>query len=116
MSVLDLPDNATVTLTVRQLREMLGSKPYGATDGDERSTLPMTVGQVADAVGKSASTVRSWLSSGRLEGFKLEGEWRVRPEAIEGFFARAEEGHGQPEGERETDSVDLGSWRTGRAS
>lgn len=110
--MLDLPDDATVTLTVRQLREMVaGSKPYRTAQGDERSTLPLTVEQVADAVGKSASTVRSWLSNGRLEGFKLEGEWRVRPEAIEGFFARAEEGHGQPEGDRGMDSVDLGSWR-----
>ena len=116
MSPLDLPDDATVTLTVRQLKEMLG--PSFAVDRtDERSTLPMTVEQVAEAVGKSPSTVRGWLSSGELEGFKLEsGAWRCRSEALDAFFARAEEHHAQLEDADDPDSVDLGSWRTGRAS
>lgn len=117
MSVLDLPDDATVSFTVRQLRAMLESRPSRAAQVDGCSTFPLTVEQAAEAVGKSPSTVRSWLSSGQLEGFKLAGkEWRIRPEALDEFFARAEAGHGQPEGEGETDSADLGSWRAGRAS
>ena len=112
--ILDLPDDARVSLTVLQLKEMLRRGRPNAAPTD--TGLPMTVEQVAEALGKASSTVRSWLSSGQLEGFKLEGrEWRIRPEALDAFFARAEEGHA-PEGDGGPDSVDLGSWRTGRAS
>ena len=116
MSGIDLPDDATVTLTVRQLKEMLGTGG-AAADIDQRAGVPMTVNQVAKALdGKSASTMRSWLSSGRLAGFKLGNAWMVRPEALDEFFARAEEGHEQQDEEGDPDSVDLGSWRKGRAS
>lgn len=43
----------------------------------------LTVVEVARRLSVRVETVRSWLGTGRLRGFKLPGgDWRVRPEDL----------------------------------
>jgi len=41
------------------------------------------VDAVADMFGVAEFTVREWLRDGKLEGFKVNGRWRVKQEAID---------------------------------
>lgn len=105
-----LPDDATVTVRVGWLRTVLDrSGPEG--EPPVRSVAPLTVAEVAEQMGRSESTVRGWLGSGELEGFRVGREWRVRPEAVADYYRRAEDAHQGGEGDPDPDDADLGGWR-----
>jgi len=92
-----LPDDAL--MPVGWIRERLGS------DTGPDPVADLTVGEVAEELGRQPSTVRGWLGSGDLDGYKLRGrEWRVPREALRAFL----------EGERNggpSEPTNLGSWR-----
>ncbi len=45
-----------------------------------------TIEDIAAMTGLSTRTVRSYLSSGQLEGKKIDGAWRFTPEQFEAFL------------------------------
>jgi excisionase family DNA binding protein len=53
----------------------------------------LTAEEVAERLRVSVFTVRSWLQSGRLRGFKLPGSrsWRVSEADLERFIREAQE-------------------------
>lgn len=103
-----LPDDATVTVRVGWLRSVLGAR--ADAEPSVRLLTPLTVVEVAAQMGRSESTVRGWLGSGELEGFRVGREWRVRPEAIEAYYARAEHDH-EHGADDDLGDDDLGAWR-----
>lgn len=94
-----LPDDALVP--VGWIRDRLSDdRAVGGPVAD------LTVQEVAEELDRAPSTVRGWLGSGDLEGYRLRGrEWRVPREALVAFLDE-ERGGGREEG-----SADLGSWR-----
>lgn len=60
----------------------------GAVAAVEQPVTDLTCEAVARALGRTASTVRGWLVSGMLRGYKLRGrEWKVPPAEVERFLA-----------------------------
>lgn len=60
-----------------QLASLLDGEPQ-PTGGTVGPLADLTVEQVADAIGRAPSTVRGWLQTGALDGYKLNGrDWRV---------------------------------------
>ncbi len=53
----------------------------------------LTVEDVADRLKVKPYTIKAWLRSGRLRGFRLGGpksEWRIRSSALEQYIAEQE--------------------------
>ena len=107
-----MPDSASVTLPVSELREWL------AEDGDvETSTglTDLTCEDIAERFGRSPACVRGWCRAGKLPGsYRLQQrEWRIPRAAVEAF--QAAQANGRPSKPRRTTqakTVDLGAWRT----
>lgn len=60
----------------------------------------LTLGEVATRLRLHPETVRRWLNSGRLPGYRLGGTkagWRIREADLEDFKRRAAESH-RPKG------------------
>lgn len=105
-----LPVGATVSLTREAIQDLL------AHGTDELEDLGLAVDMTAREVGvllsRSQNTVRRWLESGELRGYKLRGrEWRVTRQAIVDFQTRERIG---PKGDG--DDIDLGGWRNHRST
>ena len=86
-------------------REVLRRLP--PTDPNEARHVggDMTLGQVANEVGRATSTVRTWLNSKRLQGYKLNGrDWRVPRIALRTFLD--DQGNACPDQVQNTD----GNW------
>lgn len=49
----------------------------------------MTVAEVADRLGFSEQTVRSWLEDGRLRGMRFPKGWRIERADFEAFLQAA---------------------------
>ena len=76
-------DNSSVTLSRVDLLTLLGDEELDTCEplGD------LTVQQVADATGRALSTVRGWLSSGALRGYKINSrDWRVPRAALKAYL------------------------------
>lgn len=96
-----LPPGASVTVPREALLEALNGLPTG---GD------LTVEQLARRLGRSPSTVRSWLQTGVLAGYRFRRrQWRVPPAAIAEFEQR--ERDGEPRRTPTGDTTDLAAWR-----
>ena len=102
-----MPADASVTLSVAWLRDLL------AAEGDSANMdRLLTLEETAEIVGRSPSTVRTWLNTGRLDGFKLNARsWRIRESALRTFIERQEAGEHEPATVRSFGTVDLGAWR-----
>lgn len=101
-----MPDGGSVTLPVSWLRELLEHD-----DDDDDPLADLTVEEVGELLGRAPSTVRGWLISGVLRGYKLRGrEWRVPRTAVAEFIAgeRDRADVGTPDA---SSPVDLGAWR-----
>lgn len=100
----EMPKEGSVTLPVAWLREQL-------EDADpEHRIADLTVGEVADELGRAPSTIRGWLGAGELRGYRFRGrEWRVPPASLAEFVA-TERGE-EPRVRRPTQTMDLGAWR-----
>jgi excisionase family DNA binding protein len=111
----DLPEDAMVTVPLAWLSEALeGSGDTGAPSAAPVARADWTVRELADRFGRRPSTVRAWLESGRIRGYRFANrEWRVSAEALREF----EQGQRQavpqtmapPRGRAKP--VDLSSWR-----
>ncbi|SRR5712692_2830650 len=110
-----LPPGSAVPVPREWLLELLdGSADVGTPP---TLTADLTCREAGTLLGRSASTVRTWLESGELEGYKQRArEWRVTPGAIERFRERERaRGPGQASGPPKDGPrgrpVDLGAWR-----
>ena len=102
-----MPDGGSVSLPVTWLRDLLDAE--GDSPGMGRL---LTLEEAGEIVGRSPSTVRTWLNTGRLDGFKLNGRtWRIRESALRSFIERQECGKHEPPTIRGSRSVELGDWR-----
>lgn len=102
-----LPADASVTLSVSFLRGLLDAEGEAPNEG-----RLLTLDETAELVGRSPSTVRTWLNSGRLSGFKLSGRaWRVRESALRSFIDRQESGEQGPPTVGSDGPTDLSAWR-----
>ena len=102
-----MPADGTVTLSVAWLKGLLAAE--GDSLGMDRL---LTLEEAGDIVGRSPSTVRTWLNTGRLDGFKLNARsWRIRESALRSFIERQEAGGHEPPTIRNSELADIGDWR-----
>ena len=102
-----MPEGGSVSLPVTWLRDLLDAE--GDSPGMGRL---LTLEEAGEFVSRSPSTVRTWLNTGRLDGFKLSGRaWRIRESALRSFIERQESGEHEPPTIRNSGSVELGDWR-----
>ena len=102
-----LPEGGSVSLPVTWLRDLLDAE--GDSPGTGRL---LTLEEAGEIVRRSPSTVRTWLNTSRLAGFKLNGRtWRIRESALRSFIERQESGEHEPPTIRSSGSVELGDWR-----
>ena len=102
-----IPAGGSVSLPVTWLRDLLDAE--GDSPGTGRL---LTIEEAGEVVGRAPSTVRTWLNTGRLDGFKLNGRtWRIRESALRSFIERQEFGEHEPPTIRSPRSVELGDWR-----
>ena len=102
-----MPEGGSVSLPVTWLRDLLDAE--GDSPGMGRL---LTLEEAGEFVSRSPSTVRTWLNTGRLDGFKLSGRtWRIRESALRSFIERQESGEHEPPTIRSPRSVELGDWR-----
>lgn len=86
--VAGLPEEGSVSVPVRWLRDVLDQEPKV----EERDRL-YTVDQLADRYDRSPSTVREWLAAGEVPGaFKIHGSWRVAAQDVAEFENRRRRG------------------------
>ena len=102
-------DDSAVTFTRAGLVALLDEDGVG--DVINTSVRDLTVEEVAAEVSKASSTVRAWLISGDLRGYKFHREWRVPRSALRDYVtAQAATSAAR----RDTGEVDISAWRTGR--
>jgi excisionase family DNA binding protein len=105
-----LPVGGVVQLDARALRRLAGvqADDEPAQPGAAVVVVDFTVEQVAEKLGRSASTIRGWLHAGVLRGYKLrEREWRVPPAALAELQASAAD----EEPAIDSEPVNLSGWR-----
>ena len=101
-------DAASVVLTRADLLALVEGFGDESTQTYERD-LP--VEEVAELAGRSTSTVRGWLSAGKLRGYKLHRrDWRV-PRAALTEFLSAQAASSVEDCPTEGIDVDIGAWR-----
>jgi excisionase family DNA binding protein len=86
----EMPEGTAITLPREKLIQLLGGSDLGSQTVSSRTdpvpVVDLSVRQVAALYGKSPNTVRRWLESGQLEGYKLFGrEWRVPQQMLVAF-------------------------------
>lgn len=108
-----LPDGATVLISRDDLIELLQEVgPGGETSREPQSDL--TVAQVAQLFRRSPNSVRRWLETGDLKGYRLQGrEWRIPAISLEEFKSAQPKSAHSSKGSAQ---ADLGSWRRVRNS
>src|SRR2546427_13271239 len=110
-----LPPGTLVTLSREALLDVLGEgRGVGAVatggDGPPAVAVDLTVTDLAQRFRRQPSTIRQWLESGRLEGYKLFGrEWRVPAAAVAAFQEQQRFGSGSDSAVKNRTS--LGDWR-----
>lgn len=117
-----LPAGASVVLPASELAELLReigrSEPaaaLGAVGAD------LTVQDVARMFGRSPSTIRGWITSGRLEAYRLAGrELRIERAALDRYLAdERASARARPSSRpsrTRSGTTDLRSWRAVRAA
>ena len=115
-AVAALPPGTLVTLPREALLAVLGGgggdgPAATAGDGPAAVAVDLTVSDLAQLFRRHPSTIRQWLESGRLEGYKLFGrEWRVPLAAVAAF--QDQQSHGpEREGSLARGAPSLGDWR-----
>ncbi len=100
-------DDCAVTITRADLVTRLDDDTHEAEVG---STWDLTVQEVARETGRAPSTVRGWLISGALRGYKLnDRDWRVPRAAFREYLeAPSRQTSATP---RDTVDVDIRAWR-----
>lgn len=97
-------DSAAVTLTRADLLSLV--------DGAEEPVGPsgdLTVDDVAKEARRAPSTVRGWLNSGELKGYKLNHrDWRITRHALRDYLHRQARTTVASDQDR---GVDISAWR-----
>ncbi len=102
----DTPADGAVTVPVTWHQDLLDAR------GDSSEMRLLTLEETAEFFGLSVSTVRTWLNTGQLDGFKLNGRsWRIPERALHEFIERQQSGEHEPRTIPSSASVDLGGWR-----
>ena len=98
-------DDSSVTFTGADLAGLMVELEG---DSGPEATRDLTVSEVAAETQRAESTVRGWLISKQLRGYKLNGrDWRVTRAALPEFLEAQSK-----EPERESDGlVDIAAWR-----
>src|SRR5712692_532022 len=112
-AVAALPAGTLVTLPREALLDVLGGgggDRAAEGDGSPQVAVDLTVTDLAQRFRRHPSTIRQWLESGRLEGYKLFGrEWRVPLAAVAAFQDQQRFGSGSDSAVKNRTS--LGDWR-----
>jgi len=102
--VASVDEGQVISVPVRWLRALLGGELA------EQGEVDLTVEEVAKMFGRHPNTIRGWLQSGELRGYKLKGkEWRV-PRAAIGEFQTRQADPRLPE-PAAAGTADLSAWR-----
>ena len=102
-------DRSAITLTRADLTALLEAEPVQAST--PATARDLTVEDVAAETCRATSTVRTWLISGALRGYKLNGrDWRV-PRAALREYLEGQAGHPEPPGGEPPGEVDITAWR-----
>lgn len=102
-------DSSAVTFTRSDLRAMLDEDDVHESDLILRD---LRVEEVAEETCRSPSTVRTWLISGQLRGYKLQGrDWRVTRSALREFLDGQPANRSRQPAEPHGPDVDVGAWR-----
>lgn len=97
-------DHSAVTMTRADLVAMLEDD---SCEADLTSAQDLTVEEVAKKTGRAASTVRGWLISKALRGYKINNrDWRVPRPALREYLETQ-----VTEKSATTDEVDITAWR-----
>ena len=104
-----LPPDAAVMLTASTLREWLDAE--GDPIENSHLSADPTAGEVAEALGRSMSTIRAKCAGGEIPGaYKLNGrEWRIPREAFRAYLEAQRSGSTQRSEAAPRRSLDL--WR-----
>ena len=103
-------DRSAITMTRGDLVALLEGD-IDETDVD--SARDLTVQEVADETNRAPSTVRGWLISGALRGYKFNNrDWRVPGAALREYLeAQVTEVRKTPRGDG---AADISAWRKAR--
>ena len=102
--------DSAVTFTRADLMALIDEEPGAAASG---STADLTVEEVAHETGRAPSTIRGWLTSEALRGYKLNGrDWRVPRAALRDYLDT--QSSGATDAKREGSAVEITAWRTVR--
>jgi len=96
-------DHSAVTITRADLITLLEDDTGETGVGSARD---LTVEEVAHETHRAPSTVRGWLISGELPGFKFNGGWRVPRAALREYLEAEASDTPRDEGQ-----VDITAWR-----
>ena len=116
----DLPPGVTVNVSLEWLSEAVdGAALAPAQPAGALPSADYSVKQLAARFDRRPSTVRAWLESGRLRGYRFGNrEWRATADALrefeEGERQRGERGAGSnpaPPTRPRGRPVNLGAWR-----
>ncbi len=90
------------------LRALLDGQPQA----ESGPIVDLTVEEVAELFGKTPQTIRDWLRTCQLEGYKLHAkQWRVPPASIKEFQERQRNGGSSPATGGNGRGANLGEWR-----
>lgn len=104
-----LPTNGSVVLTRDDLEELLGAESDSSSNADA-SAADLTVAQIAERFNRKPQTVRDWITSGKLRGYRFNGrEYRVTAAALAEF--EEERRNGEPARRSSANTPDLSTWR-----
>ena len=105
-------DDCAVTITRADLVMLLDDDTREAGVG---STQDLTVKAVAKETGRAPSTVRDWLITGALPGYKLNGrDWRVSRDSLRNYLHTQSTKAAETEGA--VGKVDIAAWRRVRGA
>ena len=103
-----LPSDASAVTFTRA--DLLALAEKETDDAPTTGFRDLSVEEVAKQAGRAPSTVRGWLTTGTLRGYKLNGrDWRVPPAALADYFAAQAAPSPPADGERS--KVDITAWR-----
>ena len=105
-------DDCAVTITRADIVALLEDDGRGT---EVASARDLTVEEVAKETGRAPSTVRDWLISGALCGYKLNGrDWRVPRDSLREYLdVQSSEPRSKPQ---DAGDVDITAWRRNRGT
>ncbi len=102
-------DDSAITFT---RADLVFLREGNSSETGVASTRDLTAEEVADETGRAPSTVRGWLISKALRGYKLNNrDWRVPRTALREYLEVQATEASETQGE-----ADIAAWRRGRGT